>query len=138
MTSRTARCACGRVEITVEGEPRQVMTCHCDFCQKRTGSVMSVAAHFAPDQIVSISGETKTFNGLETDGVAAMGGVGIDYRFCSTCGSTLYWSYEFGGRSITGIAVGNFVDPGFPAPTVEYFTDTRHHWVPPVPGAAQE
>jgi hypothetical protein len=25
--------------------------------------------------------------------------------------------------------VGNFVDPGFPAPTNEFFTELRHHWV---------
>jgi hypothetical protein len=35
------------------------------------------------------------------------------------------------------IAIGNFVDPDFPVPTTELFTKDRHHWVPPVPGAAQ-
>jgi hypothetical protein len=138
MTVRTAQCACGRVEITVEGEPLQVATCHCDFCQKRTGSVLSAAAWFATEQVVAISGETTTYNGLEIDGVAAMGGVGIDYNFCATCGSTVYWTFSFDGQSITAIAVGNFVDPDFPMPTVEYFTSRRHHWVPPVPDAAQD
>jgi hypothetical protein len=99
---------------------------------------MSVGSHFAPEQVVSISGETKTYNGLEIDGVAAMGGVGIDYCFCVRCGSTVYWTFEFDGESVTGIAVGNFVDPDFPAPTAEFFTATRHHWVSPVPGAAQD
>jgi hypothetical protein len=137
MTTRTAQCACGRVTITVEGEPLAIPTCHCDFCQKRTGSVMSVAAQFTPEQVVETHGETKTFNGLEIDGVGAMGGVAIDYMFCPTCGSTVYWTFSFDGQSLVGIAVGNFFDPGFPMPTVEYFPETRHHWIPPVPGAAQ-
>ena len=137
MTTRSAQCACGRFEITVEGEPLQVLVCHCDFCQKRTGSVLSVAAQFTPEQVVATSGATTTYNGLEIDGVGALGGVAIDYHFCTTCGSTVYWSFTFDGQSITGIAVGNFVDPHFPAPTVEYFTATRHHWVPPVPDATQ-
>ena len=137
MTSRTAQCACGRLNVTVEGEPLAVVNCHCDFCQKRTGSVFSAGAQFTPEQVVEISGETKTFNGLEIDGVGAIRGLGIDYSFCPTCGSTVYWNFAFDGLSITGIAVGNFVDPDFPIPTVEYFTATRHHWVPPVSGAEQ-
>ena len=46
--SRTAECACGRVQVTVENEPVAVVTCHCDFCQKRTGSAFQVSALF-PD-----------------------------------------------------------------------------------------
>jgi hypothetical protein len=137
MTTRTAECACGRVEVTVEGQPLAVVACHCDFCQKRTGSVLAVGARFTSEQVVSISGETKTYNGLEIDGVGALGGVGIDYSFCPTCGSTVFCNFAVDDQSITVVAVGNFVDPDFPAPTVEYFTATRHHWVPPVTGAEQ-
>lgn len=126
----------------MEGEPVQVHTCHCDFCQKRTGSVMSVAALFVPEQVVSISGETKRFNGLEIDGVPAQSGLGIDYFFCTTCGSTVYSTAAteeiFDGQTFTAIFVGNFVDPDFPKPTIEYLTATRHHWVPPITGAAQD
>jgi hypothetical protein len=137
MTTRTAECGCGRVKVTVEGEPVAVVTCHCDFCQKRTGSVLSVGAHFAPEQVIAISGETKIYNGLEIDGVGAAGGVRIENSFCATCGSTVYWNFDFEDRSVFGVAVGNFVDPEFPAPTVEYFIETRHHWLPPVVGAEQ-
>ena len=114
-----------------------VLTCHCDFCQKRTGSVMSVGAQFAADQITAVTGETKTYNGLEVDGVGGPNGVGISYTFCATCGSTLLWSFDVGESSITGIAVGNFVEQDLPAPTVEYYTATRHRWLPPVRGATQ-
>jgi Glutathione-dependent formaldehyde-activating enzyme len=78
MTTRTAECACGRVRVSVENEPLRVLTCHCDFCQKRTGSVFQVSARFAEDQVVEISGETKIYNGLQIDGVGVAGsGVGI-------------------------------------------------------------
>jgi len=46
-----------------------VAVCHCDFCQKRTGSVFQVGA-YDKDQHIEISGETKSYNGLEVDGVA--------------------------------------------------------------------
>src|SRR6476660_8274098 len=94
MGTRTARCACGRVEVTVEGEPLLVLLCHCDFCQKRSGNVFIASAHFAVEKVVAISGETKVYNGLEADGVGAVGVEGgIDYHFCSTCASTLYWLF---------------------------------------------
>jgi hypothetical protein len=149
MTTRTAECACGRFKMTVEGEPLNVVVCHCDFCQKRTGSVFQVHGQFFEEQVVARSGETKRFNGFEVDGVPGHPGVpaGYTYHFCSTCGSTVYWSYKTtsditggvtpGGREFVGVAVGNFVDPGFPLPTLEMNTTFRHHWVPPIPGIAQ-
>ncbi|NOJ47815.1 hypothetical protein HCN50_16425 [Bradyrhizobium sp. WSM 1744] len=48
--------------------------------------------------------------------------------FCSTCGSTVYWESEsFPGRVI--VAIGNFADPSFPAPTVSVWEESRHPWV---------
>jgi len=137
MTTRTARCACGRLTVTVRGEPLTVTICHCDFCQKRSGSVFQTGAQFSPEQIVEISGETQTYNGLEIDGVGVAGSdLSIDYHFCTTCGSNVYRTME-GPPAFFAIAVGNFVDPDFPAPVVETYTAMRHHWVPPVPTAAQ-
>jgi hypothetical protein len=133
MPTRTAQCACGRLQVDVAGEPLHVAVCNCDFCQKRTGSVFQVGAYYAADQFVEIRGEVKGYNGLEVDGVPAVGGGSGTYHFCPTCGSTVYWDAGFGLRAV---AVGNFVDPNFPAPTIETWTSLRHHWVPPVPDAA--
>jgi Glutathione-dependent formaldehyde-activating enzyme len=72
--TRTAECACGRVHVSVESEPFLVATCHCDYCQKRTGSVFQVGAYFAPDEKLSVKGETKAYNGLEMDGVGNAAG----------------------------------------------------------------
>jgi hypothetical protein len=144
MTTRTARCGCGRAEITVEGEPALILRCHCDFCQKRTGSVVAVSAQWPADHVVSIGGETRCYNGLEVDGVGPAAGNdavpgGINYHFCTTCGSVLYWDFASRTRPQRTfcIGVGNFGDPGFPVPTVEYSTAFRHHWVAPVPDAEQ-
>lgn len=136
--ARVARCACDRVRLTVEGEPQFVLICHCDFCQKRSGNVFIASAHFAREQIADISGDTNVYNGLEVDGVGAVGiPGGIDYHFCSTCGSTVYWDAPRAEHGFFAIAIGNFVDPDFPVPTTELFTKDRHHWVPPVTGATQ-
>ena len=140
MTTRTARCACGRLELTVEGEPAQVYVCHCDFCQRRSGNVFIASATFPEDQVVSVTGETGCYNGLEVEGVGAPGiPGGINYRFCAVCGSSLYFDMVFpktGTRFFT-VALGCFVDAVFEQPTAEYFTKFRHPWVPPIPGAVQ-
>jgi len=86
------------------------------------------------DEKLEVKGETKVCNGLEIDGVGDVDGDAVIYHFCPTCGSTLYWIVE-GENPILGMAVGNFVDPGFPAPVMEFHVEMRHHWVPPVPGA---
>jgi len=101
---------------------------------QRTGSVFGVGAYFAADEELEVHGEAKRYNGLELDGVGNASGNSVSYFFCPTCGSTLYWITE-GERPIMGMAVGNFVDPEFPAPVMEFHDELRHHWVPPVPGA---
>jgi len=123
------------VHIEVGQEPVSVVTCHCEFCQKRTGSAFQVGAVFSGDTEIAITGETKVYNGLETDGVGTAVGDDVSYHFCPTCGSTIYWTFK--GRPVTVIAVGNFADPDFPAPTAELHTPFRHHWMRPVEGAAQ-
>jgi hypothetical protein len=133
--TRTAECACGRLRVTIEHEPAAVVTCHCDFCQRRTGSAFQVSAVFPDDGSIAITGESKIYNGLETNGVGTANGDDVTYHFCPTCGSTVFWTFE--GRPIMVIAVGNFADPDFPAPTAELHSPYRHHWLAPVQGAEQ-
>ena len=134
--TRISECACGRVHVSVESEPFLVAICHCNFCQRRTGSVFQVGAYFDRDEELDVQGELKSYNGLEINGVGNAAGDSVTYYFCPTCGSTMYWIRE-GGTSLLGMAVGNFADPGFPAPTMEVHVDERHNWVPPVIGAQQ-
>ena len=112
-----------------------MVTCHCSFCQRRTGSAFQVGAAFSDDGSIAIAGESKVYNGLESDGAGTANGEDVTYHFCPTCGSTVFWT--FAGRPIMVIAVGNFADPGFPAPTAELHSPLRHHWVQPVDGAEQ-
>jgi hypothetical protein len=119
MTTRTARCACGRVEVTVENDPLQVYICHCDFCQKRSGNVFIASAQFAEQQVVSTTGETRNYNGLEVDGIGAVGiEDGINYHFCTTCGSSVFfpWVVPDTRQTIVTVAVGSSVDAEFPMP----------------------
>jgi hypothetical protein len=48
--------------------------------------------------------------------------------FCPTCGSTVYWEGE-GFPGYVAVAIGNFADPSFPAPTIAVWEESRHPWV---------
>ena len=52
----------------------------------------------------------------------------LTFHFCPTCGSTVYWENE-GFPGIVAVAIGTFADPGFPAPTIAVWEESRHPWV---------
>jgi hypothetical protein len=135
MTTRTAQCSCGRVKVTVQGEPQRVYICHCDFCQKRSGTTGTQSAWFTSDQVLQVAGDTKIYNGLELDGVGvAELGLDASFYFCATCGSTVFSTIaEIPG--VHALPVGCFVDPDFPPPTEEYWTDLRPDWLASIPDA---
>jgi hypothetical protein len=94
-----------------------------------------VSASFESDQVLEITGEPTRYNGLETDGAGvAELGAGVSYYFCSTCGSTVYFTTDM-LPGVHGFAVGSFVDPDFPPPTDEFWTELRHDWIAPIRNA---
>jgi hypothetical protein len=123
------------VQVRVQGEPQRVYVCHCDFCQKRSGSTGTLNAWFDSNQVLEIKGDTRIFNGLDLDGVGvAELGLSTSYYFCATCGITVFSTVA----EIPGVhcfAAGCFVEPNFPPPTEEYWTELRHRWVAAIPDA---
>ena len=120
--NRTARCQCGMASLTVTGEPALVTACNCTWCQRRSGSVFSVASRWPLAQIVSTEGDLSTFERPGSSGGR------VFVRFCPTCGSTL--STELDAMpGVIGIPVGAFTDPSFPAPQVVVWCDQKAHWV---------
>ena len=110
MTTRHAACSCGQLHLTIEGESARISMCHCRACQRRTGAAFGNQARFRREQ-VTVTGQATAWNRTAESGKA------VTFDFCPTCGSTVYWESEsFPGYVI--VAIGNFADPNFPAPTV--------------------
>jgi len=120
---RKARCCCGKLSISVAGQPRQVFACSCHYCQRRTGATMQQSAWFSESQVDSITGDSSTYAPNPN----------VVYHFCSTCGSTVYWEMprigEAYGETLLGISVGSFADSEFPEPQVECWSSKRHKWL---------
>jgi hypothetical protein len=112
MNTRRASCSCGQLQLTIEGEPSRIAMCHCLECQRRTGAVISNQARFRLEQ-VSFAGKTTAWTRTAESGNV------MTYHFCPMCGSTLFWENEGFPGHVT-VAIGNFADPTFPAPTIAF------------------
>jgi hypothetical protein len=121
MTTRRAACSCGQLHLTIEGEPLRISMCHCLECQRRTGAVISNQARFHREQ-VTFCGQATTWKRKAESGNA------LTFHFCPTCGSTVCWEGE-GFPGYVAVAIGNFADPKFPAPTLAVWEESRHPWV---------
>ena len=120
--SRTARCGCGQLSVTVEGDAELIVLCNCTECQRRTGSAFGIGAYYEHDRVTRITGERKLFERSSDSGRPAKG------YFCPVCGTTVYWQIEIWPDRY-GIAAGCFGDPGFPQPQIAAWSATKHDWV---------
>jgi hypothetical protein len=127
MSERVAQCGCGRLTVTVAGDPGMVAMCNCAECQRRSGSQFGSGAFFERAN-VTLKGEYKSFSRL------ADSGKNITNYFCPNCGSNIAWEAEIRPGWIA-VAVRAFADPNFPPPTVVLYDGRRHPWVTPPQGA---
>lgn len=123
MRVHEARCSCGQLTATVEGEPVRVSVCHCLACQRRTGSAFGVQARFARSE-TTISGESRPYTRTSDEG-----GEQRTFHFCPNCGATVYFEDSSSSETVA-FPVGAFADPSFPSPTVSVWEERKHGWVP--------
>lgn len=121
--TRVARCHCGQFTVKTAGEPVRVAICHCEDCQRRTGTAFNLGAVYEESQ-VSLSGEYSTYH--RTGEL----GLDIEFHFCPNCGSNVHWIFD--GAHV--VAVGCYADAEFPQPTVSLYGKRRHGWIPRIEG----
>jgi hypothetical protein len=122
MVMRQAACNCGQLQVTCQGEPVRISTCHCLACQRRSGSIFGNQAWFPRENVTLTEGETRQFSRIADSGKS------VSYNFCPVCGATVYWEAElFSG--LMAVAVGAFGDPNFPAPTRSVWERSQHRWM---------
>ncbi|HKP62878.1 MAG TPA: GFA family protein [Polyangiales bacterium] len=121
MTTRKASCSCGQLTLEVSGEPVRISMCHCLACQRRTGSTYGAQARF-PTADVRIQGRSTTW--VRT----AESGNQLTFSFCPDCGATVYYRVD-AVPEITGVPIGAFADPVFPAPKFSVWESMQHAWV---------
>lgn len=119
---RHAACHCGSLRIRCIGEPSKVSLCHCLDCQRRTGSLFSVAVFFPRAQVEPVAGVAKSFRRPSASGFD------VTFHFCPECGSSLWWNPDRLPDRV-GVAAGAFADPDFPMPDQAVWSQDQHSWI---------
>ena len=120
-TMRTASCSCGQLTASVTAEPIRVSICHCQACQRRTGSVFGAQARFKASS-VKVTGQSREFVRVGDSGGR------IEFHFCPNCGATVFYSLDV-APGLIAIPIGAFADPTFPSPRHSVYEQHMHAWV---------
>ncbi len=118
---RRAECSCGRLSVTVTGDPVRISICHCLACQRRSGSLFAAQARWPRDRAV-IAGASSEFARTGDEGTTAR------FHFCPVCGATVYYLMDAMSDFIA-VPIGAFADPDFPPPMISMYDDRRHRWL---------
>jgi hypothetical protein len=129
--TRVASCNCGQLRVTCTGpDPERISMCHCNLCQKQSGSVFAVQTRFPREQ-VTIEGKSTVWKfpagAAQPVTFRNCASAGVTFHFCPVCGSTVYYTVN-GDDSRIGVKVGTFADPTFPPPVISGFEAYRHSW----------
>jgi hypothetical protein len=118
----TGRCACGAVRYRLASKPMFVHCCHCQDCQRQTGSAFVLNALIETDRVERLSGETE--------GVAVPTGSGRPHVIhrCPACKVAL-WSHYGGVQRLSFVRVGTLDDPSALPPNVHIYTRSKLPWV---------
>jgi hypothetical protein len=121
MLNMNGGCLCGDVRYSASGDPVITSLCHCQHCQKQTGSAFV--------QVVAVPNENFTVKGtLQTFTIAADSGRNKNNKFCPRCGSIVLIEAE-GFPGMTLIMGGTLDDTSWLNPTIELFGDSAQPWL---------
>ena len=116
----TGSCLCGAVKYIINGPIKAVANCHCNVCQKVTGSVFGTIAVIGENDLEVIDGQDK----LMTYQISEKA---IKY-FCRSCGTPIFNRHKrYPGNHM--IQVGSFDDPALAIPAINIFCESMLPWV---------
>jgi hypothetical protein len=116
-------CLCGSISYSSTAEPELTAVCHCENCQRQTGTSFSIIVAVPADS-VSIDGEENLKEFLDRGET----GMPVHRRFCGNCGSPILSLVE----SVPGAAfikAGTLKDRSWLNPAMHIWCDTAQPWI---------
>ncbi|MGK0472745.1 MAG: hypothetical protein ACJAR0_003234 [Candidatus Azotimanducaceae bacterium] len=95
--TRSASCACGKVEIQIEGLPAVMAYCHCDSCRTWLGAPLHAASLWATEGVTVVKGESSLDMFKITDDSLR--------HFCIQCGGPVLIRHP--KLNLTDVPAGN-------------------------------
>ena len=113
--SHAGGCVCGAIRFSAAGDPLRVTVCHCQWCQRRTGSAFGIELVFDPDRI-EMSGDSPA----RYRHVSDESGRWLEIEFCGQCGGNLGFTLQ-AAPEIRTLPAGAFDDPSWITPERQIF-----------------
>ena len=116
-------CLCGSVRYESAAEPLMTAVCHCENCQRQSGTAFSI--------IVGVPAGSLTFTGEESLGTYAdrgTSGKAVNRRFCRNCGSPIVSLVDVMPQ-VHFIKAGTLDDRSWLRPTAHFWCDSAQPWV---------
>jgi hypothetical protein len=120
------RCLCGSVTYRCDAEPLMTAVCHCEECQRQTGSSFSILV-VVPRAALHVDGDTLAkYVTMGTDT-----GAERERGFCSRCGSPVFSLLLEQQPEVALIKGGTLNDRSWLSPSVEVWCDSAQPWLTP-------
>ncbi|KAG9202418.1 hypothetical protein G6514_004394 [Epicoccum nigrum] len=124
MSKIAGSCLCGKVTYKIEGGPLNKALCHCNQCQKNSGSIYSTNIVIANDFFKS-SGKTKSYS------TKAETGRVVTFVFCPECGSPLWREGDMvpDAKVVRAGTLDEKSARDDAVPLAEVYTENRAEWL---------
>ena len=124
MKKISGSCLCGAVLYSSDvEEPIMTAICHCENCQRQTGTAFSIIVGVPED---SISFENKDTLKEYLD--QGQSGKAVHRKFCGDCGSPILSLVE-NAPGLGIIKAGTLNDKSWLKPTTEFWCSTAQPWL---------
>ncbi len=120
-------CQCGHVRYEIAGEPEGLAVCHCNGCQRQSGSAFGMSLSIAVEQLTLVSGALESFE------VDCDSGRRKTCSFCPKCGVRIHHAT---GDGSLAVKAGTLDDRRALEPQGHYWTAEKQPWVELPPGVA--
>ena len=117
----TGGCLCGRVRYSTDAAPAFQVACHCNNCQRQSGSPFSVSLG-VPKAALTITGTLKTYVDHGDSGREVL------RRFCPECGSNVLSEIAL-DPGLAILKAGTLDDRSIVSPQRHIFCASRQDWV---------
>lgn len=113
-------CLCGKVTASISGPFERFYQCHCDRCQKKSGSAFASLLFAAPNNIEWLSGKelTKRFD--------LPNAIRFSNNFCTECGSQVPYLSRDGSMLV--VPAGYLDESAEFAPQANIFWEEKCWW----------
>ncbi len=114
-------CHCAQIAFTAEVNPQLTSVCHCQDCQKLTGTAFRVTAPAQAGSLQMLRGQPQVYVKV------AQSGAQRAQAFCGNCGSQLF-TYDVAQPAAVGLRVGVLDERAALVPTWQKWCRSSLAW----------